>query len=206
MKKYSLLAAAYLGLSACSLASQQEVKTPLVDIGDSGTNLEATLKNIPADFSPENEIDTEDKIKVILDQLSQPGEYGISGVYLNSKNLNIKMYFSYCDYGLQFDYCNPNLSLMIHINSKKDEDNSAVFLADSPPYGSLDYSCFSNKIRSCKKSYREQEALAYEMFSKIVNEEYRKMIKDEEHQEMSKNKPHFIDRKIEIIFRNLTGF
>ena len=39
--KYSLLAAAYLSLSACA-PFEQKVETPLVDIGSSGMNLEVT--------------------------------------------------------------------------------------------------------------------------------------------------------------------
>ena len=162
-------------------------------------NLEVTEMVVPADISPENEISTGDKIEAILKELKQPGDYRIGGIDLSSKNLNIDMYFDYCDKGLRISYCNPDISLMILITTKTRGYgiNSEIFLADSPPFGSWDYSDSCNETNSYRKIDLEHKASVDEMFSKIVQEGYQEIIKD---------KPHSIDKKVEIIFQNLTEF
>ncbi|MEK6853462.1 MAG: hypothetical protein AABX64_02150 [Nanoarchaeota archaeon] len=193
--KHSLLAAAFLSLSSCAPLSEPEVKTPLVDIGSSGINLEATLKAVPIDSYPENKISTRDKIEAILKELKQPGDYRMGGIDLSSKNISVQFYFEICDKNLRFDYCLNSLSLMIYIADL--EKNSEIFLVDSPPYGTLDYFDFC-KNGGCKIRPLGYQILGSELLKRIVDIGYRQVIDE--------NKKSFIDSEVETIFQNLTEF
>ena len=200
--KHSLLAAAFLGLSDCS-PFEQAIKTLLADVASSGINLEVATKAVPADFSPETEISTGDKIKAILKEFKQPGDYRIDGMDLSSKEWHITIEFDYCYEtctGNRLYNCNDNLSLILQIFPKYIDgviDYRRIFLAVKYPYGSADYLGSCNEFNPCRNIPPELKALADEMFHEIVHEGYQEIIKD---------KPHSIDSKVETIFQNLTDF